>query len=46
MIIQNTLNGINDGFSDFVLPLLIVLAYTIVLFVVAIIVFRNKMKSK
>ena len=46
MIIQNTLNGINDSFNDFVLPLLIVLAYTIVLFVVAIIVFRNKMKSK
>ena len=45
-LIQNTLNGINDSFKDFILPLIIVVAYTIVVFVAAIIVFKNKMKSK
>lgn len=46
MLVQNTLNGINDSFNDFVLPLLIVLGYTVVIFSVAIIVFKGKMKSK
>ena len=46
MLVQNTLNGINDSFNDFVLPLLIVLGYTIVIFSVAIIVFKGKMKGK
>ena len=46
MLVQNTMIGINDIFKDFVLPLIIVLAYTVVSFVVAIILFRNKMKSK
>ena len=45
-LIQNVMNGIDNTFNDFVLPLIIVLAYTIVAFVVAIIVFKAKMKSK
>lgn len=46
MLIQNVMNGETTTFNDFVLPLLIVLAYTIVAFVIAIITFRSKMKSK
>ena len=46
MLVQNTMIGINDIFKDFVLPLIIVLAYTVVSFVTAIILFRNKMKAK
>ena len=46
MLIQNTMNGVNDIFNDFLLPLIIVLAYTIVAFLTAIILFRMKMKSK
>ena len=45
-LIQNAINGINNGFDDFAKPLLILLAYTIVVFVLAIFVFKNKMKSK
>ena len=46
ILIQNTMNGINDAFKDFVLPLIIVLAYTLVSFVVAIIIFKRKMKLR
>lgn len=46
MLIQNTVNGLTAGFNNFALPLLIVLAYTIIAFVIAIIVFKNKMKTK
>ena len=42
-LVQNIMNGINDSFQDFILPLIIVLAYTVVSFVVAIILFRRKM---
>ena len=45
-LVQNTMNGINDAYKDFLLPLIIVLAYTIVSFIVAIVVFKKKMKSK
>ena len=45
-LIQNVVNGVNDGFDDFFLPLLIVLGYTIAAFAVAITVFRYKMKEK
>ena len=45
-LVQNIMNGINDSFQDFILPLIIVLAYTVVSFVVAIILFRRKMVSK
>ncbi len=46
ILIQNVMIGINDVFKDFVLPLIIVLAYTIVTFVLAISFFKFKMKSK
>ncbi|MBO4251440.1 MAG: ABC transporter permease [Clostridia bacterium] len=46
LLIQNTVNGINNMFDDFVYPLLIVVGYTLVALVVAIITFRNKMKAK
>ena len=46
LLVQNTMNGIGDPFNDFVKPLLIVLAYTLVAFVVAILVFKKKMKDK
>ena len=45
-LMQNTLNGISDPFNDFFLPLIVLLAYTIVAFVSAILVFHSKMKSK
>lgn len=46
ILIQNTLNGIGDSFNDFLLPLIIVLGYTLVVFALAIIIFKNKMKAK
>ena len=46
ILIQNTMIGINDVFKDFALPLIIILAYTVVTFIFAIISFRSKMKSK
>ena len=46
MLIQNMIIGVNDSFTDFILPLLIVLGYTVLAFVVAILVFKNKMKEK
>ena len=44
-LVQNTMNGINDAYKDFLIPLIIVLAYTIVSFVLAILTFKRKMKS-
>ena len=46
MVIQKLIVGIDDAFKDFLLPLIIVLSYTIVVFTFAIVVFKNKMKSK
>lgn len=46
ILIQNTLNGINNPFDDFVKPLIIVLVYSILSFIAAIIVFKKKMKDK
>ena len=46
MLVQNTMNGIGDLFNDFFLPLIILVAYTVAAFIVAILVFRVKMKSK
>ena len=45
-LLQNTLNGINNLFNDFFLPLIILLSYTIVVIFLAIIIFKNKMKAK
>ena len=44
-LVQNTMSGINDAYKDFLIPLIIVLAYTIVSFVLAIVAFKIKMKS-
>ena len=45
LLIQNVMNGANDAFEDFFLPLIIVLAYTVAAFVVAVLVFKKKMKA-
>ena len=45
-IIQNMILGVNNSFDDFILPLLIVLAYTILSFILAILMFKYKMKEK
>ena len=44
-LVQNTMNGINDVYKDFLIPLSIVLAYAIASFVLAIVAFKRKMKS-
>ena len=46
ILIQNVLNGVNDFYSDFLYPLIIVLVYSLVVFVLAIFAYKNKMKSK
>lgn len=46
MLIQNLVLGINDVFKEFVLPLLIVLGYATIMFVVAILAFKKKMIEK
>lgn len=46
MLVQNTLNGINDYWNDFFKPLVIILVYCVIIFVLAIILFKSKMKSK
>ena len=45
-IMQNVINGINNPFNDFFLPLIIIALYSIVLFALSIIIFKEKMKSK
>lgn len=46
ILIQNVTIGINDTFNDFVLPLFIILGYALVTIVLAIIIFKSKMKTK
>ena len=46
MVIQNVVLGITDPFKDLILPLIIVLAYTVVLLAAAILVYKSKMSSK
>lgn len=46
LLVQNVITGVGDTFNDFVLPLLIVLAYTVVLFGFAIFAFKKNMKLK
>lgn len=46
MVIQNIILGINNPFQDFLLPLIIVLSYSIVIFIIAIILFKKQMKAK
>ncbi|MBO4217711.1 MAG: ABC transporter permease [Clostridia bacterium] len=44
MLVQNMTNGYSDAFSDVLLPLIIVVAYTAVAFVFAVAAFRRNMK--
>jgi ABC-2 type transport system permease protein len=44
-LVQNTLTGVTDTWGDFLLPLLIVLGYTIVTFAAAVFVFRKRMRA-
>ncbi|MBP5445171.1 MAG: ABC transporter permease [Acholeplasmatales bacterium] len=46
LLIQNMILGVNDTFDDFIKPLLIVIAYTIIVFVIAILLFKKKMKER
>ena len=46
LLVQNALNGVADPFADFVRPLLIVLAYTVLIFLAAILTFGSKMRAK
>lgn len=45
LLMQNLLNGIDNMFNDFLKPLLIILGYTVVALVVAILLFKKKMKD-
>ena len=46
ILLQNSLNGINDIYIDFIIPLIIVLSNTIVVFILSIVMLKKKMKSK
>lgn len=46
ILIQNTLNGINNVYDDFIKPLIIVLIYSLVIFIFAIATFKRKMKNR
>ena len=46
LLVQNALNGTQDLWADLLRPLLIVLVYTVAVFVAAILVFRSRMKAK
>lgn len=44
-LIQNSVNGINNTWSDFLLPFIIVLGYSIIIYWCAILTFKRKMKK-
>lgn len=46
ILVQNTLNGVNDLFNDFLKPLVIIIFYTLVIFIISILVFKSNMKKK
>ena len=46
ILVQNAMLGSTSNFKDFLLPLIIVLAYTTFAFICAIITFKIKMKEK
>lgn len=46
LLIQNVVIGINDAFNDFWLPLITVVSYSVVIIIMAILTFRNKMIEK
>ena len=45
-LMKNVLNGIVDPFKDFILPLIITLAYAAVAFALAIVFFKKKMREQ
>lgn len=45
LLIQNAELGIENTFNDFILPLIIVLAYTVVAFTFATVIFKKNMKA-
>lgn len=45
VLIQNTLNGIGNIYNDFFYPLLIVIGYSVMIFMLAIIIYKGKMKK-
>ena len=46
MLLQNVVNGYTDLWRDVGLPILVLVAYTVAVLIVAILVFRNKMKKQ
>lgn len=46
LLVQNTLNGAADGWADLGRPLLLVLAYTAAVLLLAVLVFKHKMREK
>ena len=46
VLIQNTLNGIDNFHIDFLYPLIITLIYGVIIFIIAILIFKKKMKTK
>ena len=44
ILVQNAVNGWSDPLTDLIRPLLIVLAYTVIAFVLAVLAFRRNMK--
>ena len=45
ILIQNSLNGFNDLYKDFFKPFIIVLLYTVVILILAVAVYKKKMKD-
>jgi len=46
LLVQNTLNGVADGWADFGKPLCIVLAYAVAATLAAVLLYRHKMREK
>ena len=46
VLIQNSINGLNDVFKDFLNPLLNVFVYSVIIFALSIFVYKKQMKSK
>lgn len=45
LLIQNTLNGIQNYWNDFTKPLIIVFIYSVIMLIITIVIFRHKMKE-
>lgn len=46
LLIQNTLNGFTDIYNDLIYPFIIILIYGVIVFLLAILIFKNKMSDK